>query len=61
LVQASQNVVPVSVTGRDKVEDLRAWASGRVLSADQPGIYSRPEQEVGNSRARRVMREPGRN
>jgi hypothetical protein len=61
LVQASLNVVPVSVTARDKVEDLRAWASGRVLSADQPGIYSRPEQEVGNSRARRVMREPGRN
>ena len=61
LVQASLNVVPVSVTARDKVEDLRAWASGRVLSADQPGIYSRPEQEVVNSRARRVMREPGRN
>jgi SpoVK/Ycf46/Vps4 family AAA+-type ATPase len=61
LVQASLNVVPVSVTARDKVEELRAWASGRVLSADQLGIYSRPGQEVGNSRARRVMREPGRN
>jgi hypothetical protein len=60
LVQASLNVVPVSVTARDKVEELRAWASGRVLSADQPGIYSRPEQEAGNARTRRVMREPGR-
>jgi len=37
LVQASLNVVPVSVTARDKVEELRAWASGRDLGADQPG------------------------
>ena len=61
LVQAAQNVVPVAVTFGDKLEQLRQWASGRVLSADLPGIYSRPEQEVGNSRGRRVVREPGRN
>jgi SpoVK/Ycf46/Vps4 family AAA+-type ATPase len=61
LVQASLNVVPFSVTAREKVDDLRAWASGRVLSAEQPEIYSRPEQEAANARARRVTREPGRN
>jgi hypothetical protein len=54
-------VVPVAVTAGDKIEGLRQWASGRVLSADQPGIYSRESGAVGTSRVRRVMREPGRN
>jgi len=61
LVQAAQNVVPVAVTAGDKIEGLRQWASGRVLSADQPGIYSRESGAIGNSRVRQVMREPGRN
>lgn len=61
LLQAAQNVVPVSVTARDKVEQLRQWASGRVLSADQPGIYTRDAEPPGSSRVRRVMREPGVN
>ena len=61
LIQAAQNVVPVAVTAGDKIEQLRQWASGRVLSADQPGIYSRQEQPAGSSQVRRVMREPGRN
>ena len=61
LVQAAQNVVPVAVTAGDKIEALRQWASGRVLSADQPGIYSRESGADRNSRVRRVMREPGRN
>ena len=61
LVQAAQNVVPVAVTAGDKIEHLRQWASGRVLSADQPGIYSRQENPVENPRVRRVIREPGVN
>jgi hypothetical protein len=60
LIQAAQNVVPVAVTAGDKVESLRQWASGRCLSADRAGVYSR-DQGAGNGRARRVMREPGRN
>jgi SpoVK/Ycf46/Vps4 family AAA+-type ATPase len=60
LIQASQNVVPVAVTAGDKVESLRQWASGRCLSADRAGVYSR-DQGAGNRRARRVMREPGVN
>ncbi len=39
LVQAAQNVVPVAVTAAEAVNKLRTWASGRCLSADQPGIY----------------------
>jgi hypothetical protein len=55
LVQAAQNVVPVAVTAGDKIEGLRQWASGRCLSADRAGVYSRSEGS-GGGRVRRVMR-----
>ena len=41
LIQAAQNIVPVAVTAGESVERLRTWASGRCLSADRPGIYTR--------------------
>ena len=47
LVQAAQNVVPVAVTAGDKIEGLRQWASGRCLSADRAGVYSRSEGVSG--------------
>jgi hypothetical protein len=53
-MRAAQNVVPVAVTAGDKIEGLRQWASGRCLSADRAGVYSR--SEVGGARARRVVR-----
>jgi SpoVK/Ycf46/Vps4 family AAA+-type ATPase len=40
LVEAATNIVPVARTAAESVERLRSWASGRCLSADQPGIYS---------------------
>jgi hypothetical protein len=55
LVQAAQNVVPVAVTAGDKIESLRQWASGRCLSADRAGVYSRAEA-VSGGRVRRVVR-----
>jgi hypothetical protein len=55
LVQAAQNVVPVAVTAGDKVEGLRQWASGRCLSADRAGVYSRSEGASGG-RVSRVVR-----
>jgi SpoVK/Ycf46/Vps4 family AAA+-type ATPase len=58
LVQAAQNVVPVAVTAGDKIEGLRQWASGRCLSVDRAGVYSRSEG-VSGGRVRRVVREPG--
>jgi hypothetical protein len=61
LVQAAHNVVPVAVTAGDKIESLRNWASGRCLSADRAGVYSREEQASGGGRTRRVVREPGVN
>jgi SpoVK/Ycf46/Vps4 family AAA+-type ATPase len=60
LVQSAQNVVPVAVTAGDKIESLRQWASGRCLSADRAGVYSRAEG-VSGGRVRRVVREPGVN
>jgi len=65
LVGAAQNVVPVAVTAGDKIEQLRQWASGRCLSADRAGVYSREQGQnrasATGSRARRVIREPGVN
>ena len=55
LVQAAQNVVQVAVTAGDKIEGLRQWASGRCLSADRAGVYSRSEGMIGG-RVRRVVR-----
>ena len=43
LVQSAQNVV----TAGDKIEALRQWASGRCLSADRAGVYSRLEVGTG--------------
>ena len=60
LSQAAQNVVPVAVTAGDKIEGLRQWASGRCLSADRAGVYSRSEGGSGG-RVRQVVREPGVN
>ena len=41
LTDAARHIVPVAVTAGESVERLRAWAAGRCLSADRPGIYSR--------------------
>jgi SpoVK/Ycf46/Vps4 family AAA+-type ATPase len=41
LTQAAHHVVPVAVTAAEQVERLRAWASGRCLSASTPGVYRR--------------------
>ncbi len=41
LAEAARNVVPVSVTSAEAIEQLRDWASGRCLSADRPGVYQK--------------------
>ena len=59
LIQAAQNVVPVAITAAESVDQLRNWASGRCLSANQPGIY-RCANGSPKSR-RRVSRDPSNN
>jgi SpoVK/Ycf46/Vps4 family AAA+-type ATPase len=60
LTAAAQNVVPVAVTAAESVERLRSWASGRCLSADQPGIYS---NGIGlqSKPGRKLRRDPSNN
>jgi hypothetical protein len=58
LVQAAQNVVPVAVTAGDKIEGLRQWASGRCLSADRAGVYSRSDGGSGGRVRRGTPRGP---
>ena len=57
LIEAAKHVVPVSRTAAEQVEKLRAWASGRCLSASVSGIYARGGAQGGTSGpARRVSR-----
>ena len=60
LVQAAQNIVPIAVTAAESVDRLRTWASGRCLSADQPGIYRRPNS-TSSKPGRKVNRDPSQN
>jgi hypothetical protein len=55
LAQAAQNVVPVAVTAAESIDKLRTWASGRCLSASQPGIY---RKDSPSGPRRRVNRGP---
>jgi len=57
LVEAANNVVPVAITAAESVSRLRTWASGRCLSASQPGVYS--NAKGGSVKpARSVSRDP---
>lgn len=60
LVEAALNVVPVAVTAGETVERLRNWASGRCLSADRPGLYTRGSSGPGSS-GRSISRDPSVN
>ena len=52
LSEAASNVVPVARTAAEAIESLRQWASGRCLSADHAGVYTKPV--AGASPRRRV-------
>jgi len=60
LVEAAQNVVPVARTAHESVDRLRKWASGRCLSAEQPGIF-RAEPAAEPKVGRKVSRNPSQN
>ena len=59
--EAARQIVPVAATASESVARLRDWASGRFLSAEQPGLYVRhaagggPDAEAGRA-GRRVNR-----
>jgi SpoVK/Ycf46/Vps4 family AAA+-type ATPase len=60
LTQAAHHLVPVAVTAAEQVERLRAWASGRCLSASAPGVYRRDGEQAPKP-GRRVQRGPSNN
>jgi len=60
LIEAAQNVVPVARTASEAIERLRAWASGRCLSADKPGIYKSSASSLVKP-GRKVSRDPSNN
>lgn len=57
LVQAAQHVVPVAVTSGESVDQLRSWAHGRCLSANEPGTYRKEDSSNAKSR-RNIRRDP---
>src|SRR5262245_652158 len=59
LLEAAQNIVPVAVTAGESIEKLRNWASGRCLSADRPGLYTRGNGVA--TKGRNVNRDPSSN
>jgi hypothetical protein len=63
LIEAGQNVVPVSRTASESVSQLREWASGRCLSADHKGLYrfGGGEGGGGGKRRRSIPRDPSVN
>ncbi|MEK6259907.1 MAG: AAA family ATPase [Planctomycetota bacterium] len=60
LIQAADQIVPVAVTASESVESLRTWASGRCLSADHRGLFTRTVTSPSAPR-RRVTRDPSNN
>ncbi len=58
LEQASRRVVPVAVTAADRVEALREWASGRVLSARTGEKYRKDEasQQGAGAKVRTITK-----
>lgn len=60
LLEAANNVVPVARTSAESVERLRTWASGRCLSANEPGIYQRTTG-IAVKATRKVRRDVSQN
>jgi SpoVK/Ycf46/Vps4 family AAA+-type ATPase len=60
LIEAAQNIVPVAITAGESIERLRAWASGRCLAADRPGLYTRGN-DVSAKSGRRINHDPSSN
>jgi hypothetical protein len=58
LQDAARQVVPVAVTAAESIDKLRTWASGRCLSASQPGIYQRNSQPAKPGRRVKIGPSP---
>jgi hypothetical protein len=63
LAEAAAYIVPVSRSAADQIEQLRGTASGRFISASQPGVYrlekSTPAPLAASGRAIQLQEETG--
>jgi SpoVK/Ycf46/Vps4 family AAA+-type ATPase len=53
LVEAAFNVVPVAVTNAEAIANLRTWADGRCLSADNKGYFKKAAVKANEPGTRR--------
>ncbi|MFA9479836.1 AAA family ATPase [Phycisphaerales bacterium AB-hyl4] len=63
LHEAAEHVVPVAVTAHENVQQLRSWAAGRCLDAEQSGIYQvqRTQRSASTKRSSRRVARPSDN
>jgi hypothetical protein len=59
LQESAAYIVPVSRSAADQIDALRRQASGRFLSASQPGVYSAESESLPVGFGRRSFREIG--
>ncbi len=58
---AARQVVPVAHTAAESIERLRAWAAGRCLDADRPGLYTRGPEPKSSRPGRGLRARPSEN
>jgi SpoVK/Ycf46/Vps4 family AAA+-type ATPase len=56
LLEAAEQVVPVSVTAAEQVQALRNWASGRCLSTEHQGLYRGPNAKAAEAATQATTR-----
>ncbi len=61
LKEAAELVVPVGVTAAEEVRKLRAWATGRCLSASYPGRFHANAVDLAGGPRRTINLEPSPN
>jgi hypothetical protein len=54
---SAEYIVPVSRSAADQIESLRRQASGRFLSAAQPGVFTAESRQMAVTAGRRTFRE----
>jgi SpoVK/Ycf46/Vps4 family AAA+-type ATPase len=57
LHESAEYIVPVSRSAADQIEALRRQASGRFLSASQPGVFSSESRQTVLAAGRRTFRD----
>jgi SpoVK/Ycf46/Vps4 family AAA+-type ATPase len=57
LRESAEYIVPVSRSAADQIETLRRQASGRFLSASQPGVFTAESRQLAVAVGKRTFRD----